>query len=243
MGDDDDQSAADTVLAAVGSAIVSGGGGALGVALGGELGAGIGPVAVVLAASTVQGLTRAASARMARRRAALTAAVDVSRSSVDELLSRAADDPARYELLVRVFEAADSASVPDKIRALGTVLANGLSGDEWVDESMLLVSALAELEAPHIIILRQLTCPGPNLPGVGEMRWSRASLATARPTYAMVLPAVLGTFERHGLIVWTDGLLGDDQDGQTPVVTSLGERCLILLGASPASGTFPSVRG
>jgi hypothetical protein len=229
MGDDDDQSAADTVLAAVGSAIVSGGGGALGVALGGELGAGIGPVAVVLAASTVQGLTRAA--------------VDVSRSSVDELLSRAADDPARYELLVRVFEAADSASVPDKIRALGTVLANGLSGDEWVDESMLLVSALAELEAPHIIILRQLTCPGPNLPGVGEMRWSRASLATARPTYAMVLPAVLGTFERHGLIVWTDGLLGDDQDGQTPVVTSLGERCLILLGASPASGTFPSVRG
>lgn len=129
-----------------------------------------------------------------------------------------------------MLEAADSTTVPEKIGALSTVLANGLSSDDRVDESMLLVSALAELEAPHVVILELITRPGPAIPGVGEVEWSREDLSRARPGYVTVLPAVLGALDRYGLITWSSGLLGDNQTDQTVSLTDLGQACLTLLG-------------
>lgn len=74
--------------------------------------------------------------------------------TADELLARVKTSPVRSELAQRVLEAASrTATLEEKIDALGGVLAHGMGDDACLDEALLLVAALAECEKPHVRLL------------------------------------------------------------------------------------------
>jgi hypothetical protein len=115
-------------------------------------------------------------------------------------------------------QAASQTTSHDKIRALGRALANGLVDDEAVvDEQLLLVRALEDLEAPHIGVLNMMATQhvwaswgGAQLqdlhPEQSPMPWTEAKLEAGRPGATLILPTIIGTLERHGLILREDNL-------------------------------------
>ena len=114
-----------------------------------------------------------------------------------------------------------------KVRALGRALACGLADDQArIDEEQLIIAAIADMEAPHVSLLHLLVTRTPSrdasgivgavyeaptftLPGTPDSRaWRADYIASVRPTLGPVLPALLGTLERHGLVKEND-VVGD----------------------------------
>jgi len=57
------------------------------------------------------------------------------------------------------------------------------------------VGVLADLEAPHLIVMRRLT-EAASHPEYGEQGWTRGELTPALPELGVTLDAVLATLER-----------------------------------------------
>lgn len=143
--------AAEVVAAAAGTSV--------GALLGGPAGAVAGAAMQPLLARALQ--RAGTEIGILRSNSAATALDEAARRldrSADEVVDLATDSPESAQLLAETLFAAARTVNENKIRALARALANGLRDDEArPDEQQLIVSALAEVEAPHIKVLTHLS--------------------------------------------------------------------------------------
>ncbi len=123
-------------------------------------------------------------------------AITAPDTGLERLEQLAAGDAARLELLARVLEAAQRSTIPDKVEALGHVLASGLGFGDRVDEALVLAAALHDLEAPHVRVLAELhrepVSPVPaSYPAPGRPGWTPEQLVAHLPGTRIVLGALL----------------------------------------------------
>lgn len=212
-----------------------------GSAIGGLAGAAIGgPVGIVVGAATGAGAQRLAKRiylRMQERgEAVLSAAEHESKRTRDELLAELASNDELEALLARIIMASGSTAIKDKLVALGRVLGRTVEDHAKIDEAICLVTALHEMENPHIMVLKRLAQPppvGPTQSPDQKTGWTRAELADGIPGMDLVITAVQGVLIRSGLAidVTPGATLGSDQYWQYSV-SELGKICLELLGAA-----------
>jgi hypothetical protein len=127
--------------------------------------------------------------------------------------------------------AASRTAWEDKVRTLGRSLASGLlaEDDATIDTEQMIIAAIADIEGPQLAMLELLVrwapgrlAGGPPIEGpldvpdyshsrshdgswgVHDRKWSSAWIAFARPNLAPVAPSLLGTLQRHGLVVQND---------------------------------------
>lgn len=141
---------------AQGLAAVAGAG--LGAMLGGPagamLGAGLEPALAVLLHRTARELGEIRSASAAQM---LLGAAQRLGKLPDEMVADALGQPRQAQLLGEALQSAAQTLNMQKLRALSRALANGLRHDEArLDEEQLVLSALSEVDAPHIKVLVQL---------------------------------------------------------------------------------------
>jgi hypothetical protein len=124
--------------------------------------------------------------------------------------------------------AASRTAWEDKVRTLGRSLAAGLLADDnaTIDTEQMIIAAIADIEGPHLAMLELLVAwrPGrhsaePLISGPLDLpkdsydspfddnwdaawrEWSRELIAHSRPNLAPLAPSLLGTLQRHGLVV------------------------------------------
>jgi hypothetical protein len=123
----------------------------------------------------------------------------------------------------------------DKVRTLGRSLASGLLSKDnaTIDTEQMIIAAITDIEGPQLAMLELLVAwrPGRNaaepvvsgpldLPkdshdrpfddnwNVAWREWPRDLIADARPNLAPLAPSLLGTHQRHGLVVQNDNAGG-----------------------------------
>lgn len=147
---------------------------------------------------------------------------------VDEMEARI-NASKRTELLTGIaLDAACQTAWEDKVRTLGRSLASGLLADDnpRIDTEQMIIAAIADIESPHLAMLELLVARRParnvaeplisgplKLPEESHWRpyddnwdvawreWPRGLIAHARPNLAPIAPTLLGTLQRHGLVV------------------------------------------
>lgn len=134
----------------------------------------------------------------------------------DELLARAESDPRAESLTAQAMIAGADAVLASKLRALAQVLANGLSDDAKVDESLLMVRIIADIEAPHVQLLARMA--------VHRELAAEQLLAIGS---GIAQDTVLATLVRHGVVSSWDKV--EDQHS-TDVVQ--GEVFTVMTGTS-----------
>jgi hypothetical protein len=123
----------------------------------------------------------------------------------------AVSDEEHQELLARALTIAQDTAMRDKRRALGRALAAAASDiGTKVDDEVLFIRVLAELDEPHIRVLRITSTIPPHLQATSRhldrpvRQWYPSSIAEADPGLEGAAWALLETLERHGLL-WTSG--------------------------------------
>jgi hypothetical protein len=158
-----------------------------------------GPVAAALTPLLVWG-ERAMRRRQTKAAAALAEAAASAEMSADDVLELVDGNDRLNELAARALAAAAAATTDAKIRALGRALASGvLAADEaTVDAEMLVVDALARLEAAHVRVLDLVsaTCQ-PQRNGVmyrsADLAWTPDLIRAKYPQIGDALEPVLAT--------------------------------------------------
>jgi hypothetical protein len=85
-------------------------------------------------------------------------AVRASEQSPEELLKRVTTDPHRAQLFWAASRAAANTALESKLKVLGQLLVDGLlHEDHEIHEARLLLTAIEELEQPHLRVLHHLT--------------------------------------------------------------------------------------
>lgn len=146
--------------------------------------------------------------------------------SPEELFKRISDDEELQVLTIKAIEAATRTGWEHKVSALGRSLAYGLlsSDQAEVRGEQLIMAAIADIEVPHLSLLDLAVgwCP-PKAAGtmirldipkyshsqpsngewsVGERKWNVYTIQTYRPRLTPVFTDLLGTLQRHGLVVY-----------------------------------------
>jgi hypothetical protein len=222
-------------LAAAGGAgagLVVGGliGGRVGAAGGLVLGAALGPEFEPLVAWAGEKF-----AAGARRRQAEVLASAIECGIPEEELSERIDASERTLLLTGfALNAAARTAWEDKVRTLGRSLASGLLAEDnaTIDTEQMIIAAITDIEGPQLAMLELLVrwepgrlAGGPPIEGpldvpdfhpsrsfdgswqVHERNWSSRQIAFARPNLAPIAPSLLGTLQRHGLVVQNDNAI------------------------------------
>jgi hypothetical protein len=129
-----------------------------------------------------------------------------------EFVKAAVSDEDRQELLARALTIAQDAAFRDKRRALGRALAAAASDTGTkVDEEMLFIRVVAELDEPHIRLLRLMSIPPPSLDAlnrqqrlaIGEppiRQWHPPEIAQVDPGLAEVMYGLFPVLHRLRLI-------------------------------------------
>lgn len=147
---------------------------------------------------------------------------------VDELEDRMNASDRTQLLTAFALNAATRTAWEDKVRTLGRSLAEGLLAEDEakIDTEQMIIAAITDIEGPQLAMLELLVAwrpgrntaeplvSGPfNLPEESHSRtldgswdgvwreWPRRLIANARPNLAPIMPTLLGTLQRHGLIV------------------------------------------
>jgi hypothetical protein len=207
-------------LAALGGSLVAGPAGAIAIAV-------LGPLLEPFARLIWEELSASGQRRMGE---ALASACDAG-IPLDELADRINASDRTQLLAGYALAAASRTAWEDKVRTLGRSLASGLlAADEaQIDTEQLIISAIADIEAPHLALLEFLVCwePGRDvsrppidgpldipayshgLPSTGgwivqNRAWATWQIREQRPRLAPVAPSLLGTLQRHGLAVQND---------------------------------------
>jgi hypothetical protein len=166
---------------------------------------------------------------------ALEVAADLLDAGLDIFDERLPGHDERVELLARVVEGAARSTLEAKVKVFGRVLADGLRDDGDADQALLLASALAAIEAPHIVVLQHLDLhpePTRDLVRAGvesTTGWRADWLAKALPEVAGVMDAVLAVLRGHGLIREARGITWDEMERDYWQIAPLGRTCLFLL--------------
>jgi len=179
--------------------------------------------------------------RQDRASQALEQAAAILDVGLEILEERVSGHDVRLELLARVLEAAAKTPLDQKISALASVLAYGLDGEEPPSDALIIAAALADMEAPHIVVLRHIATVKviqDDLRQDGRQsirRWTVKQIGDAIPELSDVMYGLVGLLARHGLV---RDLGGGTYPGTIgPSVwraTALGQRCLFLLGEDTA---------
>lgn len=134
---------------------------------------------------------------------------------ITQFIEDAVSDERRQELLARALIIAQDTAMRDKRRALGRALANGVADNgTLVDEELQFIRVLADLDEPHIRVLRIMLSTPAHLDamrrqmqavGRGDIRqWYPWSIAQTDPGLAESAWALLRVLEQHNL-VWSNG--------------------------------------
>jgi hypothetical protein len=237
-----------------------------GLPLGGPVGSVVGAaVAPFLVPVAEQILNEVGLDGRRRSGAVLAAACESSDLPAEVTLSRIFADEKSRLLAATVVAAATRTAWEGKVRTLGRSLAAGLlaSDEAEVDTEQLIISAIADIEGPQLALLDFLVTwenvglQNPGLPdGVSAMRvdipaysrangvwnvgsriWPISDLVTLRPRLARVLFGLLGTLQRHGLVVL--------QARSTNTISNLSSFSIISAdsGIEQQSGSAPSIEG
>lgn len=135
--------------------------------------------------------------------------------SPEQLASRLGGTPKRLQLAGLTLSAAAMTTDQDKLRALARALGAGATDDALVDPEMLAVTALADMEAPHIKVLQRMAASsyaGGRWRRINDRfqfrPWTKSALEREIPEMGYALEPVLGTLLRHGLLIEIDEDLG-----------------------------------
>ena len=145
---------------------------------------------------------------------------------VDELEERINASERTQLMTGFALNAATRTAWEDKLGTLGRSLATGLLADDnaKIDTEQMIIAAISDIEGPQLAMLELLVCwypcqwdfdsliAGPlDIPDqssrgwdVGGREWPYPLIAYARPNLLPVAPSLLGTLQRHGLIVQND---------------------------------------
>ena len=96
------------------------------------------------------------------------------------------DDPDRCELLAQAIEVATRSTDEARIRGLAAVLRRE-QDDARIDQAIMIVSTLAELDPPHVEVMRILACSNGD-----ETGWTPAAILDAYPALESHLLAPIG---------------------------------------------------
>lgn len=219
--------------------------------LAGYLGPGAGAVAAGAVPLVLAGVDHISAVIGSRRlehgvETLLDGAEDFGAKTTEEFIAfieAAVSDEEHQALLARALTIAQDTAMRDKRRALGRALASA-AGDTGtkVDEELLFVRVLADLDSPHIRVLRITSTIPPHLDAIRQQmesigrdpvrQWYPWSIGEADPGLADTAWALLDTLERHGLL-WSSG---DQltQFGHQPeyTITPYGEYFLYRLAES-----------
>jgi hypothetical protein len=186
----------------------------LGIVTGGALVLGEQFVRNVLAEWQPDGVKRTADV--------LDAASEVTGLEPGAIASLAVETEESRLLAAQVIFGAFGTAWPHKVRALGRLLGEGLiAADDKVDIRSLALPAVLDMERPHVDVLdllarHRITMAGQEFVAepvrvapLGDKwhpasRWAEISIAMVRPQLKEALSGVLGTLQRHGLVVEND---------------------------------------
>jgi hypothetical protein len=168
----------------------------------------------------------------------LAAAAEERSESIEELLEAALANDGNQELFMRAATVAQDAALKEKRVALGRALAAGLNGDEAaINDELLFIRAIADLDAPHIQLLRVMSEPRS---GTGQMAghalvdgWTRDNLAPLVPSLVQHVPSLLTTLEQHGFVEWQNEGTWAGLTERSYRVTDAGRACLDRLTLEP----------
>jgi hypothetical protein len=128
-----------------------------------------------------------------------------------EFLRAAVSDEERQELLARALMIAQDTALRDKRRALGRALAAAASDTGTkVDTQMLFIRVLADLDEPHVRLLRLMSTAPPHLDAVNRQmqavgspvvrQWHPSDIGEQDPGLADFVWGLLTALDRHQLI-------------------------------------------
>jgi hypothetical protein len=150
---------------------------------------------------------------------------------VDEMEERINASERTQLLTGFALSAASRTAWEDKVRTLGRSLASGLLAEDnaKIDTEQMIIAAITDIEGPQLAMLELLVAwrPGRNvveplisgpldLPDESHSRnvdgswhvvwreWPPELITRARPNLAPLAPSLLGTLQRHGLVVQND---------------------------------------
>lgn len=155
-----------------------------------------------------------------RRRATqvLTSAAEAADRPVEEIaeLSRASDQS--LLLAGTAMSAATRTAWDGKVRTLGRSLASGLlaTDEAQIDTEQLIIAAISDIEGPHLALLDLLVSSEPDITALGgnarpaiapeRRKWTIGQITAVRPKLSPVVPSLIGTLQRHGLIKENDNV-------------------------------------
>jgi hypothetical protein len=123
--------------------------------------------------------------------------VHASGMTLDKLITDAAENPKRLEVLIRVIEAAARSLDATKVTMLARLYAQTAHDDDQIDDVALLEEAIRHLERPHLRLMRALSAepPGPPDTGVASRTpmagWAEgdflATHSSLKPTYHLTI--------------------------------------------------------
>ena len=150
---------------------------------------------------------------------------------VDEIEERINASERTQLLTGFALSAATRTAWEGKLRTLGRSLESGLLAEDnaKVDTEQMIIAAITDIEGPQLAMLEFLVrweprryAGGPPVEGpldipeysynrsydgswqVHEREWSNEQIAYARPNLAPITPSLLGTLQRHGLVMQND---------------------------------------
>lgn len=161
---------------------------------------------------------------------ALSAACEASGLSAEDTLSRMFSTEKFRLLTGTAIIAAAHTAWEDKVRTLGRSLGSGLlaSDDAEVDTEQMIISAISDMEAPHVALLDLFVAHRPSIYSgerdtvrldipeyshsrtfngewsVHERKWENRIILHYRPRLAPVFSSLVGTLQRHGLVLFED---------------------------------------
>jgi hypothetical protein len=220
--DDEEQHGPSIGTQAIVAGVAAGGGALLGGPLGAAVGAGMTPYLAALVDNVIDEWHRNRRQNIAdmAETAAITAGL-----SPEELGARMGRSQRTRLLTNTAAESAAKTAWPHKVRALGRVLADGLIADDAkIDIVELALTAMTDLERPHVMVLDLLANygvanveedPANGVPfrfeiksakdvGVNDPKWipdwRDREILMARPQLQEAYPNIMATLQRHALI-------------------------------------------
>ncbi len=148
---------------------------------------------------------------------------------VDEMEERINASERTQLLTGFALSAATRTAWEDKVPTLGRSLASGLLADDdaEIDTEQMIIAAISDIEAPQLamldLLVRWVPLRSPagaevtalDIPAysleygswrVGGRAWSHDQITYIRPRLASIVPTLLGTLQRHGLVVQNDNV-------------------------------------